>query len=76
MKLLSPWMMETTAMMVRTPMIIPRRVRSVLNLLAHKELIAMEIDSLILTFAIFAFLVASRVHYIRYVKGKERFCPA
>lgn len=44
--------METTAIIVKTPMIIPSSVRKVLNLFDHREPMAMETDSLILTLAI------------------------
>jgi hypothetical protein len=37
--------METTVMMVRTPMMIPSRVRKVLSLFDQKELMAIATDS-------------------------------
>jgi len=39
-------MIETTAIMVRTPMMMPNKVRNVLNLFDRRELMAIETDSL------------------------------
>ncbi len=45
-------MIETTAIMVRTPMMMPNKVRNVLNLFDQRELMAIETDSLKLILAI------------------------
>ena len=58
-------MMETTAIMLKTPMMIPNKVRNVRSLFVHREPMAMETDSKILTLAIFlqACLILT-FHYI------------
>jgi hypothetical protein len=45
-------MIETTVIMVKTPMMMPSSVRNVLNLLVQREPMAIETDSPILTLAI------------------------
>jgi hypothetical protein len=63
-------MTETTAMMVRTPMMMPRSVRKVLSLLTRREAMAIEKDSLICSLAI----VFSVLFYTRsYGEAKKRF---
>ena len=60
--------METTAIMVRTPMMMPSNVRNVLNLFDQRELMAIETDSLRFILAIFGYNI---LHYmIRKDKAK------
>jgi len=54
-------MMDTTAMMVRTPMMIPSKVRNVRSLLDQREFMAMATDSLTLILVILFFI---QDHYI------------
>jgi hypothetical protein len=65
-------MTDTTAMIVKTPMMIPRRVRRVLSLLAHRELMAMAMDSPMFIFAIVDPISNQKVslYRIRKVHGK------
>lgn len=64
-------MMETTAMMVRTPMMMPNNVRNVLNLFDQRDPMAMDTDSEKLTLAI----VLSNIllYMIRYREAKVLF---
>jgi hypothetical protein len=56
--------------MVRTPMMMPRSVKKVLSLLARREIMAIEKDSLICSLAI----VFSVLFYTRsYGEAKKRF---
>ena len=50
-------MMETTAIIVNTPMMIPNSVKNDRSLFDQREPRAMEIDSLILTPAVFISLI-------------------
>lgn len=61
-------MIETTVIIVRTPMMMPNSVRNVLNLFDQRELMAIETDSLRLILAIFRINI---LHYmIRNRKAK------
>ena len=61
-------MIETTAIIVRTPMMMPNNVRNVLNLFDQRELMAIETDSFRFILAIFGINI---LHYmIRNRKAK------
>jgi hypothetical protein len=59
-------MIETTAIMERTPMMMPNSVRNVLNLFDQRELMAIETDSLRLILAIF------RINILHYMIRKRK----
>jgi hypothetical protein len=73
-------MIETTAIIERTPMMMPNSVRNVLNLFDQRELMAIETDSLRLILAIFRinilhYMIRNRKAKVYYLLGSGlAFC--
>jgi hypothetical protein len=62
-------MIETTVIIVKTPMMMPSSVRNVLNLLVQREDIAIETDSPISILAIVFIRILQYMIRMREVKG-------